>query len=185
MNETQSTQPATKSCKRDYWHIYSLSIGILVLPSLVYAVRKYGIWPDTALGFVAVGLPFLLNGCRAWNRLSHPDRIPVRWLCGYRRGEQLQALDQILTLIVIAGILISWIIDNSKRDLAHILFGFILFSSVGWGTLLRKYIEDRKYIPPPHEPYDPAKGGWSGTIKGLHSEHWGGRQIPKSEDSEA
>ena len=27
--------------------------------------------------------------------------------------------------------------------------------------------------------------GWSGTIKGIHSEHWGGRQIPKSVSSEA
>jgi hypothetical protein len=43
------------------------------------------------------------------------------------------------------------------------------------------YIKEREYIAPPREP----KGSWSGAIKGLHSDHWGGRQIPKSEDSEA
>ncbi len=185
MTETQSPQPATIPRKRRYRDVYCLSVGILVLPSLAFAARKYGIWPDTILGFIAVGLPFIMVGLRSWNRLSHPNCVPARWPDEYKRGEQLQTLDQTLTFILFAGIFIYWTIDSSKHDPAHLLFYFIWFSSAGWGGLLGTYIEDRKYIPPPRDPYDPTKGGWSGTIKGIHSDHWGGRQIPKSEISEA
>jgi hypothetical protein len=41
----------------------------------------------------------------------------------------------------------------------------------------------RKSLSPEPPPHDPSK--WTSTYKPLHSEHWGGREIPKPERSEA
>jgi hypothetical protein len=40
----------------------------------------------------------------------------------------------------------------------------------------------RKRLSPPVGV--PLKG-WSGTIKGIHSDHWGGRETPRTESPEA
>ena len=37
----------------------------------------------------------------------------------------------------------------------------------------------------PPDEYVSPKGGWSGTIKGIHSDHWGGRETPRTESPEA
>jgi hypothetical protein len=151
-----------------------LCFGFLVLPTLILVGWKTSFWPDAALGFVTFGVPFLVIGVQSWSRMSHPERVPVRWPSGYLPGERLQTLQGILQWIWIVGYPTSVAIKHRHSDM-HTVLQIISVGSIGWSAVLKAYIADRNYIPPPP---DPPKG-WSGSIKGIHSEHWGGRQTPK------
>jgi hypothetical protein len=89
-------------------------------------------------------------------------------------------LGGIWILLLCIGFVVRYTNSGNGRDVILL----IAYSGMIWDKFLTIYIEDRKYIAPPRDPYNPTKGGWAGTIKGIHSEHWGGRQIPKSENSE-
>jgi hypothetical protein len=151
-------------------------MGLMVFPAVVYAVRKTSIWPNTILGFLAIGVPVLLIGLLSWNRLIHPERVPVRWSRGYPLGERLKILETALNCIWVLGLCVSWAINEPVHSTAYITIAFIFCGAAGWSGFLRGYIEDRKYIPPPRQ--DPS-GGWAGAIKGIYSEHWDGREVPK------
>jgi hypothetical protein len=184
MNETESTQSTTEPRKRSYVDLYRMLLGLFCLVCLLLAIHRFEIRPYLFfLGLIAFGMPFFLLEMRSWNRWFHPERVPTRWPNGSKLEQRLQTLDQTLTFILIAGIFIFWIIDKSKHDPAHILFYFIWFSSTGWGALLGKYIEDRKYIPPPRPPFDSSQRGW-GIYTPLHSEHWGERVVSDTESTE-
>jgi hypothetical protein len=173
MTEPQPTQPATEIPKPSYRDLYDMAVTFLVFPAFAFmAVRRTAIWPYAIPGFLALGLPLLLIGVRAWRRWFHPDRLPARWPSGYRLMTNLQTLDSALSWTWVLGIAITWALDLSSHHSAYIAFAFIAGAAAAWEGLLRKYIADRKYIPPPRPPYDPSKS-WTSTMKPFHSEHWG------------
>ncbi len=179
MTESQTPQPAAEPSKRPYKELYGMVLGILVLPALVIAVRRVGIWPWTLLGFTTFGIPGLLIGLRSWNRWFHPDRPPVRWVQDYPRGDRLQTLDVTLTLTWVAGWFARLVIDHSRHHSVYITLSFIAGGAVSWHAFLTSYIADHKYVPA-GRPYNPSNT-WAKIYKPLQSEHWGQREIANSD----
>jgi hypothetical protein len=69
-------------------------------------------------------------------------------------------------------------IDSGGR----VLFDSFLFLVVPY-VIVSNLREALRLGPP--DTYVSPKGGWSGTIRGIHSDHWGGRETPRTESTEA
>jgi hypothetical protein len=186
MSKNQSLQIPMQH-RKDCRHLYQIEIGFhwfLIIPALIIAAHKMSIWPDIFLGFLVVGIPVILLGFRPWNRWSHPDQLPTRWI---KHGEEdLQNLGTVLNLTGIVAFLVMVVIgilayDNEYRALR--LLSWTCCTVLAWSDVLDRYIEDRKYIPPPSPPHDPSKTGLA-DIKPFRSEHWGNAGGPGAGGSE-
>lgn len=176
MDESEAPQPADLR-KRRYRDYVDLAFAVTCPALLVYLAKSEHLRSIALVGLVAISVPYLLFGLRSWNRLLHPGRVPVRWPEDYRRAQRIEELGLFLSLFVIVAITLGIFFDNKN----HHLFHYLWYGSIGWNAFLTRYVHDRKYIPPPRDP----KGGWAGSIKGIHSEHWGGRATSKAKTSEA
>jgi hypothetical protein len=149
----------------------------------VFMARKFNLRPYIFPILLTLGIPFFLIELRSWRRWFHPERVPIRWPSNYAPGERLQRLEKWLGRIwMLLALIVIVTHDSMPRDVAIDLL-WVAFGGIVWDGFLRRYIQDRKYIPPPSPPSPPGAPlkGWAETIKGIHSEYWGGRKIPKTD----
>jgi hypothetical protein len=175
MSKNQRSQLSTER-RKDCRHPYRIEIGFhwfLIIPAIVIAACKTSIWPNILLGSLAVGIPVILLGLRSWNRWFHPDRLPARWL---KHGEEgLQNLGTVLNLtgiVAFLGMVVIGILAHDNASRALLLLSWACCTTLAWSNVLDRYIEDRKYIPPPSPPHDPSRTGLV-DMKPFRSEHWG------------
>jgi hypothetical protein len=166
MTDIQPPQtPAPPPCSenRDYYGT--------IMPILFLTFWSGHVWPDRVPILVGIGPPLFLIILRAWKRRVHPEQVPSRWPKRSRLQARLETLDRILMLLLLISLGVLVYIDITKRtNFVHNLCLLFFCTGQAWNVFLTRYIEDRKpLLPPPPEP----KGGWSGTIKGIHSDHWG------------
>ncbi|MGD0889016.1 MAG: hypothetical protein ABR889_07200 [Acidobacteriaceae bacterium] len=69
-------------------------------------------------------------------------------------------------------------IDSGGR----VFFDSFLFLIFPYMIVL--HLREALRLEPPDEYVSP-KGGWAGTIQGIHSDHWGGRETPRTASPEA
>jgi hypothetical protein len=172
MSEVRTEELGGGSRRSRRRSFYGVTMGLLVFPAVVYAARKTSLWPNTILGFAALGVPLLLVGLRSWNRLAYPERVPVRWGRDDWRGYRLQTLDLALTWMWILSMGASWAVNESRHSTAYMVSTLLFCGAAGWSIFLRTYVEDRKYIAPARPPHDLSRT-WETEMTAFRSEHWG------------
>jgi hypothetical protein len=86
-------------------------------------------------------------------------------------------------IVIVCGS--AWIfVDRAKVHAFENTWGCIFLTVQTWHIYLSKFIDDRKYIPPPDPPYDPSKR-WDANLMRLHSDHWGERETRRTESTES
>jgi hypothetical protein len=171
---------------------HELFVLILLLSEIavltVFYYWKGHTWPSQVKRGILFGPlpPQLILICRSWNRCFEPDRNPVRWPNGSDMEALLSNLYRVLTVfVIVCGS--AWIfVDRAKYHALENTWGCIFLTVQMWHTYLSKFIDDRKFIPPPSTPtpYDPSQR-WDARLKPLHSDHWGERETPRTESFEA
>jgi hypothetical protein len=185
MNEIPSPEASVDPPinKKNEWIILILISGLI--PLFIWGTRKGSIWPDKISILFGLFPPMIFILLRSWNRLFRPNRLPARWTAGSRMQARMSTLEGVVLVpwfLSFGCMIFEDISKHHSHHSAHGVWYYLFLTSQYWWGFLQMYIKDRIYIPPPREP---TKGGWTGTIKGLHSDHWGGRQIPKPDNTEA
>jgi len=160
--------------KRELFALIFLLANLALLAGLYF--WKGHTWPTQVKRGILFGPlpPALLLIGRTWNRCFDPDRKPVRWPNGSRWESRLSTLYFVMAVcIIVCGT--TWIfVDRAKYHAFENTWGCIFLTVQMWHIYLSKFIDDRKYIPPPSPPYDPSQR-WEARLKPLHSDHWGER----------
>ena len=181
MSEARIVEVAAESRRSRRRSFYGVTMGLLVFPAVAFAARKTSLWPNTILGFAALGVPFLLVGLRCWNRLLYPAQVPIRWDRDDWRGERLGKLDLALTWTWILSMGANWAVNESRHSMAYMVTTFLFCGAAGWSICLRTYLEDRRYLAPPQPAYDPSRT-WDAEMTAFESEHWGERRVDDAGD---
>jgi hypothetical protein len=172
MTETQPPQPVVKPARRIYRQYIDIAFSLFLLPALAYFIRKYGFASYEVLGLVLAWLPMILIAYLSWNHVFHPERLPKRWSEHSPTEARLTHLYLLMTgIFILAGTI--KIFFGSNRTHGHDGMSFLIVSIQAWSIGLSRYIDYRKYIPPPDQPYDPSKRS---RPKPFRSDHWGQRE---------
>jgi len=172
MTEAQSAKPAaTQSPTINKRGVFDIAFILLLLSLLVVAFWKGPIWPDRIGVLVGLFPPLLLGLFRTWSRISHPDRLPIRWPKNSRLEQRLTTLTLALTGVFFLFMFPWFVVDIKTHPIVDHTCILIAITAQCWCQFLDRYIADRKYIPPDPQ-YDPSKT-WATTHKPLRSEHWG------------
>jgi hypothetical protein len=182
----ESTDNPPVGKKRELFALLFLLSNLAAL--IVFYHWKGHTWPAQVKRGILIGPlpPLLVLIGRSWNRCFEPDRNPVRWPNGSEMEALLSILYRVLAVFVIVC-MSAWIfVDRAKIHALENTWGCIFVTVQMWNEYLSKFIDDRKFIPPPSptRTYDPSQR-WDANLKRLHSDHWGERETPRTESFES
>jgi hypothetical protein len=170
MTEAQSTVISPPALNKRA--VFGIVCGLLLLGLCTIAIWKGPIWPDKIATIFGLFPPLILGLLvRSWNRQFHPERAPARWPKTSRLEGRLVAIQWVLTAIFFF-FMIPWIfVDTSKRPVLDHSLILVAITAQCWAQFFDRYIDDRKYIPPPDPLVPPSTR--IAEMKPFQSEHWG------------
>ncbi len=196
MSETTWPEASDKppvGAKRELFGLIFLLTELAVFAWFYY--WKGHTWPVQVKRGIFFGplLPQLVLIGRAWNRCFEPDRNPVRWPNGSDIQALMSNLNRVLTVFVIVCASAWMFVDRAKVHALENTWGCLFFTVQMWQIYLSKYIDDRKFIPPPSpssssspsSTWTHSRQSFAGKYRPLHSDHWGERETPRNESFES